>query len=74
MKNQVKQPLAEMVKDAGFQSVKELASLLNVTDATIRNWTAEKLKKQIVYGQLQKILNKNGQKARIILALLSEEK
>lgn len=62
---------AEIVKSAGFKSVKEFAGLVNVTPRTIQNWTPLQIAEYVIFAKLRKEIQKNSEKAQIILAMLS---
>jgi len=65
------QAVAELVKEAGFKSVKEFAALINVTPRTLNNWTAEQINEFLLFAKLKQEIQKNSEKAKIILAMLS---
>ena len=62
---------ANIVKGAGFKSVKEFAGLINVTPRTIQNWTPQQIAEYVIFAKLRKEMQKNSEKAKIILAMLS---
>lgn len=65
------QVVADKIKDAGFKSVKEFAALINVTPRTLNNWTAGQIEDFLLFAKLKKEIQKNSEKAKIILAMLS---
>jgi hypothetical protein len=65
------QAVAELIKEAGFKSVKEFAALISVTPRTLNNWTVEQINEFLLFAKLKKEIQKNSEKAKIILAMLS---
>lgn len=65
------QVVADQIKEAGFKSVKEFAALINVTPRTLNNWTQEEISESLLFAKLKKEIQKNSEKAKIILAMLS---
>ena len=68
---EVKMTNAEIVKEAGFKSVKEFAGLINVTPRTVQNWSPELVEFYVIFAKIRKEMQKNSEKAKIILAMLS---
>ena len=62
---------ADRVKEAGFKSVKEFAGLVGVTPRTIQNWSPELVEFYVIFAKIRKEMQKNSEKAKIILAMLS---
>ena len=62
---------ADIVKDAGFKSVKEFAALINVTPRTIQNWNPQQIAEYVIFAKIRKEIQKNSEKAKIILSMLS---
>jgi phage antirepressor YoqD-like protein len=65
------QAVAELIKEAGFKSVKEFAALIDVTPRTLNNWPRERIEEYLIYAKLKQEIQKNSEKAKIILAMLS---
>lgn len=65
------QAVAELIKDAGFKSVKEFAGLVGYSPRTMNDWPRERIEEYLVYAKIKREINAGSEKARIILALLS---
>jgi hypothetical protein len=65
------QVVADQIKEAGFKSVKEFAALIDVTPRTLNNWPRERIEEYLIYAKLKQEIQKNSEKAKIILAMLS---
>jgi len=65
------QVVAELVKEAGFKSVKEFAALIGVTPRTLNNWKVEQINEFLLFAKLKQEIQKKSEKAKIILAMLS---